>query len=60
MQLFSADSTMFLKIINIFFPENMKKPPSNVAHNQPTPFFTVLVWLLKRPKNRNPVPPKAS
>ena len=40
MQLFSEDTTMFLKKTNIFFaPENMIKPPSKVAHNQPRPFF---------------------
>ena len=60
MQLFSADATMFKKKINIFFaPENMKKPPSKVAHNRPRTFFSVLARLPKRPKNRNLVPPKA-
>ena len=40
MQLFSADAGVFKKKINIFFaPENMKKPPSKVAHNRPTNFF---------------------
>ena len=40
MQLFSADTTMLLKKNYIFFaPENMKKPPSKVAHNRPRPFF---------------------
>ena len=43
---------------NFFAPENMKKPPSKVAHNRPRPFFSVLARLPKRPKNRNPVPPK--
>ena len=36
MQLFCADVAMFLEKILIFFaPENMKKPPSKVAHNRP-------------------------
>ena len=37
----------------------MKKTPSKVAHNRPRTFFSVLARLPKRPKNRNPVPPKA-
>ena len=37
----------------------MNKPTSKVADNRPRPFFSVLVRLPKRPKNRNPVPPKA-
>ena len=37
----------------------MKKPPSKVAHNRPRFLFSLLAWLPKRPKNRNPVPPKA-
>ena len=36
----------------------MKNPPSKFAHNRPRPFFSVLAWLPKRPKKRNPVPPK--
>ena len=62
MQLFSADAKVFSKKIKKknFAPENMKKQPSKVAHNQPPTFFYVLVRLPKRPKNRNPVPPKAS
>ena len=45
---------------SIFFdPKNMKKTPSKVAHNWPPTFFYVLARLPKRPKNRNPVPPKA-
>ena len=60
MQLFSADATIFKKKIKKkIVPENMKKTPSKVAHNRPRPFFSVLAWLPKRPKNRNPVPPKA-
>ena len=58
MQLFSADATIFKKKKKIG-PENMKKPPSKVAHNRPRPFFSVLAWLPKLPKNRNPVPQKA-
>ena len=42
-----------------FAPGNMKKPPSKVAHNLLRPFFSALARLPKRPKNRNPVPPKA-
>ena len=44
------------KIKKYFDPENMKKLPSKVAHNQPQTFFSVLAWLPKPPKNRNPVP----
>ena len=33
MQLFSADAIVF------FDPQNMKKPPSKVAHNRPKPFY---------------------
>ena len=43
MQLLSADATMFfLKITFFFAAENMKKPASKVAHNQPKCFFPVL------------------
>ena len=43
MQLFSADATIFLKKSEFFFvPQNMKKPPSKVAHNQPQ-FFSVCI-----------------
>ena len=35
-----------------------KKSSPKVAHNRPI-FFSVLTRLQKRPKNRNPVPPKA-
>ena len=60
MQLFSADATIFLKKFNFFVVlENMKKIPSKVAHNRLRLFFSVLARLPKRPKNRNPVPPKA-
>ena len=34
MELFIADATM-----SFFSPENMKKPPSKVAHNRPKPLF---------------------
>ena len=34
MQLFSADAIVF------FDPQNMKKPPSKVAHNRPRPFIS--------------------
>ena len=37
MQLFSADAIVFTK--KKFDPENMKKPPSKFAHNQPPTFF---------------------
>ena len=61
MQLFSADAIVFSKKKKEkkFNPENMKKPLSKVAHNRPPTFFSVLARLPKRPKNRNPVPPKA-
>ena len=46
MQIFSADAEVFLnKILNFFCPENMKKPPSKVAHNRPPHFFYVLAKL---------------
>ena len=61
MQLFSADAIVFSKKFEKKFdPENMKKLPSKVAHNRPPTFFYVLAQLPKRPKNRNPIPPKAS
>ena len=44
---------------HVFAPENMKKHTSKVAHNRLRTFFSVLACLPKRPKNRNPVPPKA-
>ena len=48
-----------MHLFKIFLdPENMKKTPLKVAHNWPRPFFSVLARLPKRPKNRNPVPPK--
>ena len=60
MQLFSEDAMVFSKKNHfIFAPENIKKLPSKVAHNRPQLFFSVLARLPKRPKNRNPVPPKA-
>ena len=61
MQLSSADTIVFFKKKSKFFfaPENMKKPPSKVAHNRPPLFFSVLARLPKQPKNRNTVPPKA-
>ena len=55
MQLFSADAIVFLKKID---PENMKQLPSKVAHNPP-PTLQCTGQLPKRPRNRNPVPPKA-
>ena len=59
MQLFIVGETIFSKKINMFFAlEHTKKAPSKVAHNRPI-FFSVLTRLQKRPKNRNPVPPKA-
>ena len=38
MQLLSADAAMVSKN---FAPENMKKPPSKVAHNRPNFFFSI-------------------
>jgi hypothetical protein len=49
----------FQKKKNFFCPENMKKLPSKVAHNRPQTLFSVLARLPKRPKKRNPLPPKA-
>ena len=59
MQLFSADAIVFSKKKIFFDPENIKKLPSKVAHVRPPTFFYILDQLPKRPKNRNPVPPKA-
>ena len=43
MQLFSAEAVVFSKKLTfVFAPENMKKPPSKVAHNRPPKFFSVL------------------
>ena len=43
MQLLSAETTIFQKKSKCFFaPDNMKKPPSKVAHNHPKFFFSVL------------------
>ena len=60
MQLFSADAIVFSKNATKkkIDPKNMKKLPSKVAHNSP-PTLLVLARLLKRPRNRNPVSPKA-
>ena len=44
MQLFSADATIYLKKIKLFFaPENIKKTLSKVAHNWSTMFFSALL-----------------
>ena len=50
MHLLSADTTMFEKNLA---HQKLKK----MAHNGPH-FFSIPVWLPKRPKNRNFVPPK--
>jgi hypothetical protein len=57
MKLFSANASVLKK--KKIDPENMKKPPSKVAHNRPPTFFYVQAWLPKRPRNRNHVPLKA-
>ena len=62
MQLFSADSAIFLKMFGKkFVPENLTKLPSKVAHNPPRPrvfspasFFFVKLKKLKKP------PPKVA
>jgi hypothetical protein len=60
MQLFSADAKVFSKNLKkIFAPQNMKKLPSKVAHNRPQTFFSELVWLPRRPPQKNSVPLKA-
>ena len=60
MQVFSADAVVFSKkTFKVFAPQNMKKQPSEVVHNRPTIFFSVLAWLPKRPKDRNTAPPNA-
>ena len=42
MQLFSADAIVFSKKFKKKIDlENMKKPPSKVAHNQPITFFFI-------------------
>ena len=62
MQLFSSDATVFLKKKLTFFftPENMKKTPSKVAHNQPKINFYSTAGLSKWPQKRIPVQAKAS
>ena len=46
--------------IFIFCTESIKDPPSKVAYyNIIKEKISVLAWLPKRPKNRNPAPPKA-
>ena len=48
MHLFGADAMVFSKKLKKKFdPENIKKPPSKVAHNRPTHFFSVLPTGLK-------------
>ena len=55
MQLFSADAIVFSKKnIYIFDPENMKKPPSKVAHNRPTTFFMYWPSCPNRPETEIP------
>ena len=46
MQLFSADATIFLKILKVFFAhKKLKKPPSKVAQKNSNPlFFSLLPW----------------
>ena len=56
MQLFSVDASVFKKRKKIDH-KNMKKQPSKVAHNHN--LFYVLAQLPKRPRNRNPITPKA-
>ena len=41
MQLFSADASVFKKLKKKIDTDNMKKPPSKVAHNQPNFFFSI-------------------
>ena len=49
MQLFSADSTIFLKDFkNSFAPETMENPISKVGHHWPIFFFSIT----NRPKTR--------
>ena len=47
MQLFSADTI-------VFSPENMKKPPSKVAHNRPPTFFMYWPGCPKDPETEIP------
>jgi hypothetical protein len=58
MQLFSADTTIFVFKYYFFAHENIEKLPSKFAHNWPH-FFSLLAKLPKLSKNRNPVAPKA-
>ena len=52
MQLFSADTTMFLKeTLKFFACENMKKPASKVAHNRPQFFFQYCQPAQNQPKS---------
>ena len=48
MQLLSADAEMVSKN---FAPENMKKPPSKVAHNRPNFFFQYCQPAQNQPKS---------
>jgi hypothetical protein len=50
MQLFSADAIVFSKKKKKYDPENVKNPPSKVAHNRPPTFFYVLARLPKEAK----------
>ena len=53
MQIFSADAEVFSnKILNFFCPENMKKPPSKVAHNRPQ-FFLCTGPAAQKAKKQN-------
>ena len=58
MKLFSADATMFLKKIQIFFDhQKLKKPPSKVAQNSSNPlFFPYCPDCLNGPNRRIHVP----
>ena len=60
MQRYNVDTMMFPKKKLKNNPENIKKKTAlKFAHYQPPIFFSLLARLPKRPKNRNPVPPKA-
>ena len=57
MQLFSVDAKYFKKYLLFFFdPENMKKPPSKVAHNWPRHFFFSTANRPKQAQISIPVP----
>jgi hypothetical protein len=54
MQLLNADPIFKTFLKTFFAPENMKKPPSKVAHNRPHFFFSTAKNGLVCPNSRKP------